>query len=431
MMKQSPNINILFEDFVQALPDDYQQMAYQFGAFCRPRKVRSVYQLLQLVSCYCHVDFSLRSCAAQFACMQGYLSDTAVHKRLKNCVPWVKAMLACVIQSEKINIAGHLRLIAIDASTVQVPGATGTSYRLHIAMNLNTLELLDVTVTTDKQGENLFHYALQEGDIVVVDRGYNQPRSLVPFIDGGGSVVLRYNPHGMNLYQQNESMDKIDWFKTLRQKDAQMHAVPVYIKYETVRVKGFIHAIPLPSEQAEQARRRVRDTAKKKGYTPSAASLYLCTWVLIFDNLPLALLDTEAISNLYRVRWQVELLIKRLKSILNIDMLRAKKDSLLAELYLHGKLLYAAVVDKLARRHFGMISRTLIDERTHTPWRLWTLLASQLNASLMMAMPIQAYYANDCIKALCERPRKRRLQSLPTPVTKLVFFCRDMGVSNV
>ena len=38
-------------------------------------------------------------------------------------------------------------------------------------------------------------------------------------------------------------------------------------------------------------------------------------------------------------RWQVELAIKRLKSLLNIDQLRAKKNSALADLYLHGKLL--------------------------------------------------------------------------------------------
>jgi IS4 transposase len=42
---------------------------------------------------------------------------------------------------------------------------------------------------------------------------------------------------------------------------------------------------------------------------------------------------------LYRVRWPVELVIKRLKSILHIDQLRARKDSLLADLYLHGKWL--------------------------------------------------------------------------------------------
>ena len=73
-------IDILFDEFVQELPADYQQQAYAFKAFARARKIRSVPQLLQLVLLYCGLDLSLRSCAAQVAQLQGYLSDTAVKK---------------------------------------------------------------------------------------------------------------------------------------------------------------------------------------------------------------------------------------------------------------------------------------------------------------------------------------------------------------
>jgi IS4 transposase len=50
-------------------------------------------------------------------------------------------------------------------------------------------------------------------------------------------------------------------------------------------------------------------------------------------------LPTATLAALYRVRWQAELAIKRLKSLLDIDRLRAREHSALAELYLHGKLL--------------------------------------------------------------------------------------------
>ena len=82
MKPSQQNIDNAFEAFVQELPADYQEMAYEFKAFCRARKVKSVFQLLQLVMLYCGSDFSLRSCAGQFSQMQGYLSDTAVKKDL-------------------------------------------------------------------------------------------------------------------------------------------------------------------------------------------------------------------------------------------------------------------------------------------------------------------------------------------------------------
>ena len=72
-----------FAEFLQALPADYQQQAYDFKAFTRARKIKSPLQLLQLVMQYCGLDLSLRSCAGEVARMQGYLSDTAVKKDWK------------------------------------------------------------------------------------------------------------------------------------------------------------------------------------------------------------------------------------------------------------------------------------------------------------------------------------------------------------
>ena len=118
-------------------------------------------------------------------------------------MPWVKALLAGVFGLAEVVQHGHLRFIVIDGSTVQVPGARGTDYRLHVALDLVNLELRQVEISGDKVGESLAHFQWQEGDVVIIDRGYNQPKSLVPFIDQGGEVVLRYNPQGMNLYTQD------------------------------------------------------------------------------------------------------------------------------------------------------------------------------------------------------------------------------------
>lgn len=58
-------------------------------------------------------------------------------------------------------------------------------------------------------------------------------------------------------------------------------------------------------------------------------ALSLSEWVLIFTSLPPELLSTTPASALYRVRWQVELVIKRLKSLLDVEGLRAHKGVML------------------------------------------------------------------------------------------------------
>ncbi len=119
--------------------------------------------------------------------------------------------------------SGSLSFVIIDGSTVQEPGATETTYRLHIAIDLISLTLRQVEVSTDKIGESLDHYVLESGDVVLIDRGYNQPKSLVPFIDRGGDIVLRYNAHSMNLYELDEhgKMIKIDWETKLQRLGKQ------------------------------------------------------------------------------------------------------------------------------------------------------------------------------------------------------------------
>lgn len=340
--------------------------------------------------------------------------------------------------------SGKLRFIVIDGSTVQEPGATATTYRLHIAIDLINLSLHQVEVTTDKEGENLDHYTLSAGDVVLIDRGYNQPKTLVPFIDRGGDVVLRYNAHSMNLYEDGEgedaghmvaersrSMVKIDWHTRLRKLGKRPSCVPVWLCHGNKRIQGYLHAIPLPEEKAAEARRKAKQRAKDKGRDPSVEALCLSEWVLIFTSLPPEVLCTTTASSLYRVRWQVELVIKRLKSLLNVDELRAHKGSKLAELYLHGKLLYAAVLEKMTQSRFANAKRKLDNPRQLTDWRLWRTVADDLKAGIKACFPVDARFGDDNIKSLSERPRKRSLQCLPSPLLALLNQCREMALSRV
>ena len=78
-------------------------------------------------------------------------------------MPWIKALLSQMMGSAaELLVAGNLRWVVIDGSTVQGPGASETWYRLHIAIDLVKGQLIHVEVTDKHQGEHLDHYPLQE-----------------------------------------------------------------------------------------------------------------------------------------------------------------------------------------------------------------------------------------------------------------------------
>ncbi|WP_084684981.1 transposase [Methylohalobius crimeensis] len=169
---------------------------------------------------------------------------------------------------------------------------------------------------------------------------------------------------------------------------------------------------------------------QKKGYTPSRRAFHLAGWVLIVTTVPVAVLDTETVGELYRVRWQVELTIKRLKSLLDLDKLRAQAGGALAEVYLYGKLLYTWVLEKIAARRFGPHWTRLDQPRAGTWWRLWAMLKQALAIAIQAVDRWRTENFEACRQVMRERSRRRKLQTLPDPVIQLLEWCREKGLSN-
>ena len=150
------------------------------------------------------------------------------------------------------------------------------------------------------------------------------------------------------------------------------------------KVRGRVHAYRLTAEQANRARHKCRQRQKKG--PPKAQSLFLAGWVLVFTTLSLTVLSAQTIMALYPCRWQVEIAIKRWKSVLDVDALRAKANSPLAEVWLHGKSLYALTLERRMRRQFGERWRWLDQERLGTWWRLWGMLKEELAPLITSAL---------------------------------------------
>jgi hypothetical protein len=416
-------VEIAFEELLQALPQDYHALALEFKAFARSRKVKTPAQLLQVVMSYCGVDAVLREVAGNFTLLQERITDTAIHKRLRACGPWLKAMLQRMLPGLD-KLPGQLRFVIVDGTSVQGPGARGTGHRLHLALDLMTLTLRYLEVTGPDQGERLGRYPLQDGDVVIADRGYNQPDAIVRLAAQAIHVVIRLNPWAMPLYRRTG--ERLDLWEHLERVTTDYHCLPVWLGAPGRACAAWVHAYRLAPAAAEAARRRCRQSAKAQ--MPSQRTLFLAGWVLVFTTVPPEVLGTETVMALYRLRWQVELAIKRLKSVLDLDQLRAKQGSPLADVWLHGKLLYALCVDKYARRRVGDDWSRLEERRPATWWRVWKILRREV-AEWIIGVP---HWRQDqwqaCFEVMQERPRRRKLQALPQSINPLLEVCRKAGL---
>lgn len=410
----------LFEEFVQELPVEHQQMARDFKAFTRPHKVKNVTQLLRLVFLYCGIDLSLREVAGNFTLLYQRITDEGVRNRLRICGPWLRAMLTHLLGAAALqHLPPGFRFLVFDGSAIQGPGAKGTDYRLHIGMELVTLTFTHLLVTDKHTGESLAQFGLLPGDVALLDRGFCYHAPLWDAVNSGAEVTVRLRTTGIILC--NEQRAPFDLYEELKKNEAKrIHSFEAYLA-GTQReglLKGWIHAYRLPEEKANEARRKLR-RQQKKGKTPTAKTLYFYGWVIVFTTLHPDLLDAETILALYRVRWQIEIAIKRWKSLLDVGKLRAQAGSDLAEVWLLGKLLYALLLEKKTRRTVGDVWGWLDQERKATWWRPWKLLKAKYDPLITGSWYWSEDHWAEALEVLCERPRKRKLQQLPARVIEL------------
>jgi IS4 transposase len=101
------------------------------------------------------------------------------------------------------------------------------------------------------------------------------------------------------------------------------------------------------SEQAVNSERNIKKSNKKKSRTqPSPNQLFYGNYVIVATNLSF---ECEKILELYRQRWQIEILFKRLKSLFDYDDMPARTETTMRA-FISGKLLLAAICETLVMK---------------------------------------------------------------------------------
>jgi hypothetical protein len=195
MQLPPPDADTLFEELLQDLPPQTAQMAREFKAFARARKIKTPTQLLRIVLLYCGLDNPLRDVAGHMTALDEPLTDQSIAERLRACGPWLKAVLQQMLPRPGVAAFPQgWRFLVIDASSIQAPGAKGTDYRLHICMDLVSLQFLEVALTAVHTGETRKPFSLGPGDVAIADRGYAHPARMCYAVAQGAELLVRLNP---------------------------------------------------------------------------------------------------------------------------------------------------------------------------------------------------------------------------------------------
>lgn len=196
-----------------------------------------------------------------------------------------------------------------------------------------------------KGGETLRRIPVKPGDIILGDRRYSTPVGVAHVKAAQADILVRVNRQALPLFDaEGNSLSVLQLFRKM--KVGQVRQWHTQVKHPSGGwVSGRLVALQRSPEATRLARRRLETNAskKQKKVSPESweAAQYFFVWTTLADSFPAA-----EVLELYRLRWQIELAFKRMKSILGLGHL-PKKDPASARAWLHGKIFASLLVERM------------------------------------------------------------------------------------
>jgi hypothetical protein len=350
-----------WELVARLLPTGWRELARSSGALRRARQVADADTLLRLILLHAASGLSLRQSVAR-ARRSGLatLSDVALLKRMRQAGPWLQALARGMLERSPLRrplggLASGRRVRVVDGTCIREPGSTGTDWRIHYVLQLPSLEC-DFFELTDPSGAETFkRLPVAPGDVILGDRGYCHREGVAHVLSHGGDVVVRLNASSFPLRdEQGAPLELLPLLRTLQAHDAA--AWPVRFDAQGKRWPARLCAVRKSVESAAIAQKKLLQIASKKGKQPRPETLEAAEYIFVLATVGLDDCSPSEVLELYRARWQVELVFKRMKTLFGAGYV-PKYDPHSARAWIHAKLLAVLLIERLSQ-----------EARLFSPW---------------------------------------------------------------
>jgi hypothetical protein len=222
------------------------------------------------------------------------------------------------------------RVILYDSSLLSLPSAfkevfrgSGSNKELgqmklqvgydYLNAQLSALQIHE-GIDPDQKDEGLLAQAVQDA-LLVFDLGYFEQHLFAKIQARGAYFLSRYQSQ-CHLYEP-ETGALVDIADCLKNTKAAQFETYLLLGAKSKTLLRLV-ARRVSQQEAEKRRRQLKRKAEQGGYTASSRSLLLCDWEILISNLGPDW-SLQALLDLYRLRWQIELIFKAWKTYLDLS----------------------------------------------------------------------------------------------------------------
>jgi hypothetical protein len=407
---------------------DLDALAFSSGALKRRREVGDGATLLRLAMARGPGGLSLNQ-TATWAAMQGLaqLSDPAVKYRLDQAVPFLKALL----EQQLAERAGGAtlrwpgrRLRVVDGTHISQPGSKGSDWLVHGGYDLGGGGFFHLELTDKYGAESLLRGAPIPGEVRLGDRNFATAKALHSFLaqsHNQADFLVRAGWKAFALSRADGAdFDLIAHLQALPH-DQQPHEVAVQATVDkTTHLPLRLIILRFSPEETAKIRKRLRRRAQRDRKTLDPRTLVAAEFLILATSLPADAYPADEVLAVYRLRWQIELAFKRLKSLLHIDRLPTRTAAA-SQSWLYAHLILAMVCDELSQDFLAVSPEALLDAAYQPSlWRVQKTALLLLVLAVLGPVPIHAMLdAGPALHWQLANTRRRRKLAVSYPVRAL------------
>lgn len=371
----------LWDDFLSILPPNWAEIAQNFQVMKGAKRDKDLANALRVILIHLGVGSSLKETVA-YAKTAGLcnISSVSLYHRLVKFGPFFHELCKQLLNANAIaSFVPNIRLFAVDASDVKEPGPTGSRYRYHYCVSLADLSCNHMELTSIKgkgAGESLRHFPVAPGDHFIADRGYATPQGVAYVANRGGYTLIRLNHGSLPLYTRTGQPFPLqkNLSTLVATGDTDTWNCQVKDPESGEWIKGRLCAIRKDPESIQKSLAEAKEKSRQGGKTITEKTLELCQYTILFTTFDPKKFPLQKILDIYRWRWQIELVFKRFKSLIALGCLPKTTDES-SKAWLYGKMLLALLIEKVAYQ-----------QRSFSPWREVSTDPIELQRQLMAAL---------------------------------------------
>jgi len=338
-------------------PENWRQLAKESGSLVRKlRNFKSEEEVMRTLLLHVANGYSLRETVTR-AKQSGLanVTDVALLKRLQCSEAWFKLLCQRLLKERHIDMdkATHrdIRMRVVDGTIVKEPGKTGSEWRVHYAITLPDLTCDYFKLTSRKgalTGESFKQYPVKKGDCIIGDRGYSTVQGIAYLANKKAYSLVRVNTQALSLFHAKKNT-KFDLLSKLVELEEAYASTEYSVRLKTEQgswLPGRVCVLRKSNVAIELAIKKLKREASKRQTRLQPTTIEFAKYVILLTTLPASTFSTHEVLEWYRLRWQIELVFKRLKSLAAFGHL-PKYDDVSARAWLYGKLFIGLLTEKL------------------------------------------------------------------------------------